>query len=390
MGRNTQHAKVYQAQIEDMIERQVARKLTQTEVDNYKGPIHYISHHDVLKPHSKSTPVRIVFNSSASYMGQVLNEYWAKGPDLLNNLLGILVRFRENEIGFMGDVKKMYHTVKTRTIEQHTHRFLWRDMNINREPDTYVIQRVSFGDKPSGAIATMAMRKTAEMSSKRYPQAARTIINNSYMDDIVDSVPSKEHAKQVTDEIEKVLFKGGFKVKEWFYSNDETANDMTLEPHQETSSTEKVLGVIWNTNKDQFRFKANVTLSPIGKPIGTEAAIPTTITKRMILSQINRVYDPLGLASPVTVRAKILMRQLWSAEESLDWDDPIPEKQRDNWLEFFQDLRNMDLVIFPRCLKPLGAIGPPILIIFSDGSDNAYGACAYVRPMDPTKREIRC
>lgn len=154
-----------------MIERQVARKLTQTEVDNYKGPIHYISHHDVLKPDSKSTPVRIVFNSSASYMGQVLNEYWAKGPDLLNNLLGILVRFRENEIGFMGDVKKMYHTVKTRTIEQHTHRFLWRDMNINREPDTYVIQRVSFGDKPSGAIATMAMRKTAEMSSKRYPQA---------------------------------------------------------------------------------------------------------------------------------------------------------------------------------------------------------------------------
>ena len=113
----------------------------------------------------------------------------------------------------MGDVKKMYHTVKTRTIEQHTHRFLWRDMNINREPDTYVIQRVSFGDKPSGAIATMAMRKTAEMSSKRYPQAARTIINNSYMDDIFDSVPSKEHAKQVTDEIEKVLVKGGFKIK---------------------------------------------------------------------------------------------------------------------------------------------------------------------------------
>ena len=380
LGRNTQHAKVYQAQIEDMIERRVARKLTQTEVDNYKGPIHYISHHDVLKPDSKSTPVRIVFNSSASYMGQVLNEYWAKGPDLLNNHLGILVRFRENEIGFMGDVKKMYHTVKTRTIEQHTHRFLWRDMNINREPDTYVIQRVSSRDKPSGAIATMAMRKTAEMSRRRDPQAARTIINNSYMDDIVDSVPSKEHAKQVTDEIEKVLIKGGFKIKGWFYSNDQTANDMTLEPHQETSSTEKVLGVIWNTNKDQFRFKANVTLSPIGKAKshGTEAAIPTTIT--------NRVYDPLGLASPVTVRAKILMRQLWTAEESLDWDDPIPEKQRDNWLEFFQDLRNMDLVIFPRCLKPLGAIGPPILIIFSDGSDNAYGACAYVRWTLPRER----
>lgn len=132
LTRNPQHAEVYQVQIEDMIERQVARKLTQKEVDNYEGPTHYISHHDVLKPDSKSTPVRIVFNSSASYMGQELNDYWAKGPDLLNNLLGILVRFRENEIGFVGDVKKMYHTVKTETIEHHTHRFLWRDMNTSR------------------------------------------------------------------------------------------------------------------------------------------------------------------------------------------------------------------------------------------------------------------
>lgn len=116
-----------------------------------------ISHHEVLKPDFKSTPVRTVFNSSANYMGHVLNEYWAKGPGLLNSLLGILIRFRENEIAFIGDIKKMYHTVRTGVIEQHTHRFLWRDMEITREPDTYVIQRVSFGDKPYGTIATVAL-----------------------------------------------------------------------------------------------------------------------------------------------------------------------------------------------------------------------------------------
>ncbi|XP_078370325.1 uncharacterized protein LOC144654092 [Oculina patagonica] len=76
LGRNPQHAKVYQQQIEDMIERGVARKLTKEEFDSYEGPIHYISHHDVLKPDSKSIPVRIVFNSSANYMGHVLNDYW--------------------------------------------------------------------------------------------------------------------------------------------------------------------------------------------------------------------------------------------------------------------------------------------------------------------------
>ena len=151
-----------------MVNRGVARKLIKTELRNYKGPIHYISHHEVLKPDSKSTPVSIVFNSSANYMGHVLNEYWAKGPDLLNNILGVLLRFREYEVAFIGDIKKMYHTVATNFLDQHTHRFLWRDMETTKEPDIYVIQRVSFGDKPSGTIATVALRKTAEMGKDQF------------------------------------------------------------------------------------------------------------------------------------------------------------------------------------------------------------------------------
>jgi len=56
--------------------------------------MHYISHHEVLKPNWKSTLVRTVFSSSAKYMGHVLiNEYWAKGPDLLNNVVGVLNKY---------------------------------------------------------------------------------------------------------------------------------------------------------------------------------------------------------------------------------------------------------------------------------------------------------
>lgn len=92
------YCKAYQSQIEDMVARRVARKLTEDEIYHYEGPIFYIPHTEVLKPDSSSTPLHIVFNSSTKYINVSLNEMWAKGPDVLNFLLGILLRFRENDV----------------------------------------------------------------------------------------------------------------------------------------------------------------------------------------------------------------------------------------------------------------------------------------------------
>ena len=120
MSKNRKHAEMYQQQIDDMIQCKGARKLPASELEEYRGTIHYISHHEVLKPDYELTPCRIVFSSSAKYQGHTLNEYWAKGPDLLNNLLGVLIRFRENRIAISGDIRKMYHAVKIDSIGQHT------------------------------------------------------------------------------------------------------------------------------------------------------------------------------------------------------------------------------------------------------------------------------
>ena len=83
-----------------------SRKLSEKEINDYKGPVHYISHHAVLRPKSTITPVRVVFNSSATYQGHKLNDYWKKGPDLLNGLFEVILRFRENKV----DISKMLLT----------------------------------------------------------------------------------------------------------------------------------------------------------------------------------------------------------------------------------------------------------------------------------------
>ncbi|VDH99300.1 Hypothetical predicted protein [Mytilus galloprovincialis] len=115
------YASAYDEQIMDMVKRGIARKLTKEEMEIHSGPIHYIPHHEVLKPESKSTPLRIVFNSSSSYMGHTLNDYWAKGSNVINDLLAVLIRFRQESIALAGDISKNVQCDKTFTVRSaHT------------------------------------------------------------------------------------------------------------------------------------------------------------------------------------------------------------------------------------------------------------------------------
>ena len=97
----------------------------------------------------------------------------------------------------------------------------------------------------------------------------------------------------------------------------------------------------------------------------------------MILSVVNGLYDPLGLAAPFIVRAKIMLRFL--VQSNNGWDDAVSDQERQNWIKFFYEAFELEHIRFPRSTKPTEAIGSPILVIFSDASEDAYGACAYVR-----------
>ena len=130
--KDREYATTYQKQMEDMIDRKVARKVSEEELARYNGPKFYLSHFAVSRPESKTSPHRIVFNSSRKYNGHCLNDYLAKGPSLLKNLLGVLLRFRRDKVGFIGDVSKMFHSIDIPLFDQMTHLYLWRDMQTRR------------------------------------------------------------------------------------------------------------------------------------------------------------------------------------------------------------------------------------------------------------------
>ena len=391
LGKDAQWAKTYHDQIMDMVQRGVARKLEPAEINQWEGPRFYISHLAVLNPKSKTTPVRIVFNSSQNYQGKSLNSFLAKGPDAyVNNLTGILLRWRENSQVLVGDIRKMYNSVYINDVEQHCHRFLWRNLDDTRPPDVYIIQRVNMGDKPAGAIASEALYKTAHMFQSDYPQVADLLTQSTYVDDIIESVDSLDEAVKLATDTSKVLGEAGFRVKSWLFSGESAPrvdpNVKTTSVDESDSECSRVLGVVWNSKADVITFVPSLNFSVKRKGVYTRdnlhesevpAAIPLQLTRRMVLEQTMKVFDPYGFLSPFTLLAKMLLRETWKAK--LQWDEAIPELLRKQWVHFFENLFQVSKLQFDRCMKPSNAVGSPILVILSDGSDIAYGCVAFIR-----------
>lgn len=363
LQKSPQQAEIYDQQIRDLVTAGSARILSKAETSEYRGPVFYISHHAVYRDDKPSHPCRLVFNSACPYQGHVMNNYLHKGGDHLNDLIGVIFRWRENLIAILGDVSKMYHQVRTSPgVDEHTHRFLWRNYRTDSTPDIYVVNVLTFGDVSSPAIANVIM----DLSTKEfddfpeYSEASCTIRHCRYMDDIADSVESTEIATIRCQQIDEILAKSHFKIKEWI-SNGEFSN-------VQIKMDEKVLGVNWDCTSDEIS-----VLVRIPKKI----KIDESLTKRLVLSRMASVFDILGMAAPVIIRGKILMQNLWI--NKIDWDEKLSEECSHDWKELLADLHRIPDIKIGRCVTPENAVGKPQLITFSDSSSRAFGSVSYLR-----------
>ena len=310
---------------------------------------------------------------------------------LANNILGILLRWREGRVAMVADIKKMFHSIHLKEKEIQCHRFLWRHLDVAREPETYAITRVNMGDRPASAIATEALRATAEMCQQEFPEAAALITHCSYMDDLIDSTTTMTRATQLAQEVNSVLQRGGFQIKCWQFSGQGSAKDAQgvksvvslLKGNTEGTC---VLGTDWVPAQDLITFHASVNFSPKVQGHHVEEnmvpqqihILPSEIiTRRSVLQQVMSIYDPMGILSPFILNAKILLRKTWGLK--LGWDEQLPLEMRASWMRFFEGLFEIEKIKLARTLTPSNPEGNPWLVLFSDGSEMAYGFVGYIR-----------
>ena len=156
------------------------------------GQLWYLPHFGVYHP-KKPDQIRVVFNSSAEYQGKSLNRELLTGPDLMNSLVGVLIRFRREDIAAMCDVEQMFHSFHV-TPEHHDFlRFLWfKDNDLSKPVTEFQMTVHLFGNGPSPAVATYGLRRTVDDGEEHDPGVKEFVQRNFYVDDGLVSKPNAE------------------------------------------------------------------------------------------------------------------------------------------------------------------------------------------------------
>ncbi|PFX13125.1 hypothetical protein AWC38_SpisGene22820 [Stylophora pistillata] len=234
------------------------------------GQVWYIPHHGVYHAR-KPNKIRVVFECSARFGGTSLNDELLQGPDLTNQLVGVLTRFRQGPVAFMSDIDAMFHQVRVPEGQRDFLRFLWwPDGDLMKNLEEYQMNVHLFGAVSSPSCSNFALRRAADGAEKIVgPETADVLRKNFYVDDCLRTEETSESAIQRVRGVRHARAHGGFNLAK-FVSNsrlvlesvpDEAlAQDIrTLELGSGELPLERALGVQWATDSDTSTGYGQVT-----------------------------------------------------------------------------------------------------------------------------------
>ena len=358
-----------------MMDSKFAEVVPEDEILRPPGKSWYLVHFGVH--HKQKKKLRIVFDASLKYKGVSLNDMLYQGPDLVNNLIGVLLRFRQERVAIAADIRKMFYQIRVSETDQDYLRFLWYpNGDLSSEPREYRITVHVFGAISSPSIANFVLQHLPSTgSAKEFSTIAKqTVAVNFYVDDMLKSVLDENSAISLMEDVRGLVATGGFqlveiasnarKVLKAFSVEDLTKEFQGLNLDLDELPQLRALGIGWQVENDHFVFEFN--------PRQINAS------KRGILSVIHSIYDPLGMLAPVVVPAKRIFQR--SCSENLDWDQELPLELKRNWNVWYGDLAELRHFRANRCYKLLAQRPDEVqLHMFCDGSEVAYAAIAYLR-----------
>lgn len=331
---------------------------------------YYIPHHAVIKEESKTTKTRIVFDASAkTSSGKSLNDILLIGPTIQESLIVRLMKWRVHRYALRGDITKMYRQVKVYKEDEDYQRVVFRF--DERQPiEEFTLNTLTFGTASAAYMATKTLQQIAKDEEKRYPTGSRVVKTDFHVDDLLTGGETEESVKAIWREVRELLSRAKFPMRKWSSNSNKVLQAIPPEECEFEASevkmedTLKTLGIGWSPVKDYFFFKA------------PEFNEEEKLTKRSFLSQAAKLFDPLGWLGPAVMKPKILFQRMW--KERLAWDEPISKELQTEWIEFRNELHQIEQIRIPRWFGWSKRYKVE-LHGFCDASISAYGAVIYIK-----------
>ncbi|XP_011859191.1 PREDICTED: uncharacterized protein LOC105556710 [Vollenhovia emeryi] len=230
------------------------------------GAVFYLPHHGVLKLDCTKTKLRVIFDASAVCSnGLSLNRTLLAGPKLQVDIMAILLRFRFGTVALSADVKQMFRQ-EWLDPSQRDREFRFEDIALRGRHSG---ERAFGGGSPGASETTAAATRKCRFEFRKWSSSHPAVLGDL----------------------------------------DPTLCDRSLLSFESAEEQFlKILGLRWYAQSDSFGFQVN--------PLSREC------TKRTILSEVARIFDPLGFLTPLTFAAKRLIQKLWVLK--VDWDDQPP------------------------------------------------------------------
>uniref|UniRef100_A0A914KSR6 Integrase n=2 Tax=Meloidogyne incognita TaxID=6306 RepID=A0A914KSR6_MELIC len=326
---------------------------------NPDGQEHYLAHHAVI-----THKVRPVFDASAHPKGQPsLNDCLLRGPVLLPELVGLLLRFRLPKFIATADLESAFLMVGLHQADREFAKFLWvKDPSnppIMDNIQVYRFTRVAFGVTCSPFLLAGVIRHHLKKYS---PGLGEEMVDSLYVDNLHLRAESWSELLNKCRNAKRIFLEAKMNLREFASNSLESMSALPAEDHLGKSEA-KVLGMNWDTLKDD-----------LGVQWPKESVQPRS-TRRTVLSALAGIFDPLGLISPAILPAKIFFQQLWDEEH--DWDTPLSEMEQKIWEEFIKGWQ------IPEIRLPRRVLSSPYkeiqLHTFVDASSSAYAAAVYLR-----------
>ncbi|XP_008181657.1 uncharacterized protein LOC103309000 [Acyrthosiphon pisum] len=271
----------------------------------------------------------------------------------------------------------MFRQIMIAEEDRHLQQILWRD-HPHEALRTYALATVTYGTTSASFMATQCLVVLGEEAKKSSAKISEVILRDFYMDDLMTGCDTEEECMQLHEGIARILNSAKLPLRKWCSNSPSIVARIGKNPDDALFILDlgdgdiiKSLGLGWQPFVDQFRFSIAIL------------ADRANLTKRKLLSDLNKVFDPLGFLGPVLITGKIFLQQLWQLK--INWDEELEVDIQEKWKAYYAGLESLKRLTIPRKCKPQPSDKVEVHG-FCDASMEAYGACMYIRSLDNSSK----